>query len=71
VLRPEMTAETVPEWDSLNLINLVVGIEAEFRIEFQTAEPEAIHNVGTLVVRIKNLSLLCNRPTPANAACFF
>jgi acyl carrier protein len=52
-LWPEMTAEDVPEWDSFNHINLIVSIEAEFRIKFQTAELEAIHNVGAMVDRIE------------------
>jgi acyl carrier protein len=53
VLRPEMTAADVPEWDSFNHINLIVGIEAEFRIKFQTAELETMHNVGALADRIE------------------
>jgi len=53
VLRPEMTAADVPDWDSFNHINLIVAIEAEFRIKFQTAELETMHNVGALVERIE------------------
>jgi acyl carrier protein len=52
-LRPEMTAADVPEWDSFNHINLIVSIEAEFRVKFQTAELEAMHNVGALVDMIQ------------------
>jgi acyl carrier protein len=52
-LSPEMTAADVPDWDSFNHINLIVGIEAEFRIKFQTAELETLHNVGALVDRIQ------------------
>jgi acyl carrier protein len=51
-LNPEMTAADVPEWDSFNHINLIVAIETEFRIKFQTAELETMHNVGALVDRI-------------------
>lgn len=52
-ISPEMTAADVPEWDSFNHINLIVAIEAEFHIKFQTAELEAIHNVGALAGRIE------------------
>lgn len=31
-LRDEMTAADVPGWDSLNHINLIVGIETEFGV---------------------------------------
>jgi acyl carrier protein len=51
-LSPEMTAADVPGWDSFNHINLIISIEAEFRIKFQAAELETMHNVGALVDRI-------------------
>ena len=47
-LRPGLTAADVPEWDSFNHINLVVAIEARFKIKFQTAELEAMQTVGHL-----------------------
>jgi acyl carrier protein len=46
---PEMTAGEVEEWDSLNHINLIVAIEARFKIKFKTAELESLRNVGHLV----------------------
>lgn len=52
VLQPSTTAVDVPEWDSFNHINLIVSIEAEFRITFQTSELEAMHNVGALAEMI-------------------
>lgn len=52
-LSPEMTAADVPGWDSFNHINLIISIEAEFRIKFQAAELESMHNVGALVDRIE------------------
>ena len=52
VLRPEMTAADVPGWDSFNHINLIISIEGEFRLKFQTAELESMHNVGALADRI-------------------
>ena len=53
VLKPEMTPAAIPEWDSFNHINLVVAIEAEFRIKFQTVELEAMHNVGAFINTIQ------------------
>ena len=47
-LRPGLTATDVPEWDSFNHINLIVAIEARFKIKFQTAELESMQTVGHL-----------------------
>jgi len=53
-----MTASDVPEWDSFNHINLIVAIEARFRVKFKTAELESLRNVGQLVAMIeKKLTL--------------
>ncbi|MGA2536910.1 MAG: acyl carrier protein [Terracidiphilus sp.] len=52
-LSPDTTAADIPGWDSFNHINLIISIEAEFRIKFQAAELEAMHNVGALVDRIE------------------
>jgi acyl carrier protein len=48
VLRHDMTADDVENWDSLSHINLIVAIEKEFRIRFTTAEVAALKNVGEL-----------------------
>lgn len=49
VLRPDLTANDVEEWDSFNHINLIVAVEQRFGIKFQTAELESMQNVGHLV----------------------
>ena len=49
VLAPGLTAGDVPEWDSFNHINLIVAVEAAFRIKFLTAELESLQTVGHLV----------------------
>ena len=53
-LRPGLTAADVPEWDSFNHINLVVAVEARFKIKFQTAELESMQTVGHLADLIQN-----------------
>lgn len=53
VLGPGTTAADVAEWDSFNHINLIVSIEAEFGVKFQTAELEVMHNVGALADMIQ------------------
>lgn len=53
VLTPELTAASVPEWDSFNHINLIVAIEARLKIKFQTAELESMNSVGRMVELIE------------------
>jgi acyl carrier protein len=53
VLTPGLTAASVPEWDSLNHINLIVAIESRLKIKFQTAELESMNTVGHLVALIE------------------
>lgn len=48
VLTPDLTAASVPDWDSFNHINLIVAVEQSFGIKFQTAELESMHTVGHL-----------------------
>ena len=53
VLTPDLTAASVPEWDSFNHINLIVAIEARLKIKFQTAELESMQTVGHMVALIE------------------
>ncbi len=48
VLRPEMTAGEVENWDSISHIDLMVGVEREFGLRFTTAEVAGLKNVGDL-----------------------
>ena len=54
VLTPELTAAEVPEWDSFNHINLIVAVETQFHVKFQTAELESLQTVGHLVSLIES-----------------
>lgn len=51
----QMKAGDVADWDSLNHINLLVAIEARFRIKFKTAEIESLRDVGHLVELIQKM----------------
>ena len=48
-LTPQTNANDIEGWDSLAHINLIVALEAKFKIKFKTAEIESLHNVGNLV----------------------
>lgn len=49
VPRDEMTADDVEEWDSLSHIRLIVSIEQEFGVRFDTSEVHRAANVGEFV----------------------
>ena len=46
VLTPSLSAQDVPEWDSLIHISLMVSVEKAFSIRFRVGEVEATRNVG-------------------------
>jgi len=55
-LTPSMdtTADDIAEWDSANHVLLMVAIEAEFAVRFETDEITAPENVGELVDLIQS-----------------
>lgn len=52
-LTPEMTADDVDGWDSMNHIFIVVELEKRFGVKFQAAEMEELKNVGELATLVK------------------
>jgi len=54
VVRPELTADDVDEWDSLTHIRLVIAVEKTFGLKFSAAEVERLRNVGDLVALIES-----------------
>lgn len=53
VLHPEMTADEVDGWDSLNHIRLVVSVEKEFGVKFSAAAIGGLKNVGDFITLIQ------------------
>ena len=47
-LQRETTANDVPDWDSLNHIELVVAVEKHFNIKVHFAELQKFRNVGDM-----------------------
>lgn len=54
VLRDEMTAKDVEGWDSLAHILLVVVVENDFGVTFETAEISELKNVGEFIKLIQS-----------------
>lgn len=53
VVTMRTTAEDIEGWDSFNHINIVVAIEDQFGIQFNTAEVEQLRAVGEFVKLIE------------------
>ena len=49
VVRPEMSAKDIPEWDSFNHINIIVAAEQRFGVKFRTADIDGLKSVGEFV----------------------
>ncbi len=49
VLRREMTAADIADWDSASHITLIVAIETRLAIRFRTVEIEELKSVGALI----------------------
>ena len=54
-IKDDDTANSIPGWDSLMHINLIVGIEEEFDITFSTAEIAGFKCIGDVK------ALICQR----------
>ena len=48
------TANDVEEWDSLTHIQLIVGVEKQFKIKFTSAEIHNFKNVGDMCYAIQS-----------------
>ena len=53
VVGPSTTAADVEGWDSVSNIVVLVALEREFGVRFNTGEMAALANVGQLVALIK------------------
>ncbi|KVK92412.1 acyl carrier protein [Burkholderia cepacia] len=54
VLSDATTAQDVEGWDSLKHIDLIMAIEASYKIRFNVREVQRLPNVGALVDVIEN-----------------
>ena len=49
VVKAQISASDIPDWDSVNHIRLIVSIESEFHVRFAVNEIEQLNDVGDLV----------------------
>lgn len=48
-LTENTTADSVEDWDSINHVKLLIGLEKELGIQFETDEVNSVANVGGLI----------------------
>lgn len=49
VIKDEVNADDIDDWDSLAQIRLTVAIEKKFGIKFDFGELSSLHNVGEML----------------------
>lgn len=54
VLTPTSEARQVDGWDSLAHVRIMIAVEEEFGVRFQTSEITSLKNVGGLVDLVKS-----------------
>jgi len=54
-LQRNITADEVDDWDSLNHIQLIVGIEKNFKIRFSSSQIRNWSNVGEMCDEIETM----------------
>ena len=56
VLRPDLAADDVDGWDSLNHIRFMLGVSKAFKMKFSASAMGELKNIGDLVALIKRKS---------------
>jgi len=49
VLTEEMSATSIPDWDSVAMVHIILATEAEFGVRFSTDEVAAVSSVADIV----------------------
>jgi len=60
VARPDLTADEVPDWDSLSHVRLILTVVREFRTQFSAAEIAELKNVGDLATLLRRKTLVAS-----------
>ena len=53
-LSPGLTADDVPEWDSLSHIRLILAVQKEFAVKFSSSQTASLKNVGDLATLVRS-----------------
>jgi acyl carrier protein len=56
---PESSPDTIPNWDSLQHLNLVLGLEQEFNVQFSPEEIEQLLSVELVAALLDEKRVAC------------
>ena len=45
--------ETIPNWDSVQQLNLILAVEQEFNVQFEPEELDRIHSIGDIIGQLQ------------------
>ena len=58
-IRPESSPDTIPNWDSLQHLNLVLALEQEFNMQFNPEEIEQLLSVELVAALLNEKRVAC------------
>jgi len=53
-LRAELSAEDVPGWDSVKMVNIILAVEQHFSVRLRSREVDKLRNVGDLATLVQS-----------------
>ena len=62
-IKPESSPETLESWDSVQHLNLVLGLEQQFNVQFEPEEMDRMKTIGAISDLVESkLKALPNGP---------
>jgi len=58
-VHPESSPDTIPNWDSLQHLNLVLAVEQEFNVQFSPEEIEQLLSVELVAALLEEKRVAC------------
>jgi acyl carrier protein len=58
-VQPESSPDTIPNWDSLQHLNLVLAVEQEFNVQFSPEEIEQLLSVELVAALLEEKRVAC------------
>jgi len=58
-VQPESSPDTIPNWDSLQHLNLVLAVEQEFNVQFSPEEIEQLLSVELVAALLEEKRVDC------------
>ena len=59
VVQPESSPDTIPNWDSLQHLNLALALEQEFNVQFTPEEIEQLLSVELVAALLEEKRVAC------------